>query len=359
VAGGRQAHHYVAQMNLGKFSVEPDRDNPVLWTLEFGSGRIRRSSVRNEAAVTNYNRLDESNGNNEPELAEQAFSEIESLARPALDKVTDLKPLTSSERMALATFVQLQYQRTPRMRENMRFITVEAARLWVQMKLSDRDRVREFLESEGMATTDEEVDAWRGNLREMVDSGEITPSPGWNSEVLGQFAMAENLPARLCEEMTWNVVRATGRDEFVTSDHPVHIYDPQAYPDRNGGWFSSADVQVTFPVDRKTCLLLHPGPAQWYQIEADSASVRDFNLKTYASSEWRCYGSSQRMLEGLWTAAKRNPKLVDAFRPKPPRMIFVEAAEDDPDAFSEAGFIVGPEVAEIRRPKRSAASQQA
>ena len=85
--GSRQVHHYVAQMNLGRFSVEPDRENPPLWTLESGSGRIRKSSVRNEAAITDYNRLDDSDAEVEPELAEQAFSEIETLARPVLDKV--------------------------------------------------------------------------------------------------------------------------------------------------------------------------------------------------------------------------------------------------------------------------------
>jgi len=47
--------------------------------------------------------------------------------------------------------------------------------------------------------------------------------------------MADDLPARLCAEMTWNVIRAAGQEEFIIGDHPVHIYDPEAYPDRNGG----------------------------------------------------------------------------------------------------------------------------
>ena len=353
--GSRQVHHYVAQMNLGRFSVEPDRENPPLWTLESGSGRIRKSSVRNEAAITDYNRLDDSDAEVEPELAEQAFSEIETLARPVLDKVSARHALTPRERIALAAFLQLQYQRTPRMRENMRFVTKEAARLWAQMKLSDREHVRDFLESEGRTVTDAEVNAWRSGMREMIDSGEIAPSPGWNAEVLGQFAMADDLPARLCAEMTWNVIRAAGQEEFIISDHPVHIYDPEAYPDRNGGWFSSPQVQVTFPVDRKTCLLLHPGPNRWYEIEADAAAVRDLNLKSYASSEWRSYGSCQRVLEQVWSASKRHRKLVDAFRPKPPRMIFVERADEHHDAFRESAFIKGPDAPEIRRFKRPSA----
>lgn len=350
--GGRQVHHYVAQMNLGRFSVEPDRENPPLWILESGSGRIRKSSVRNEAAVTDYNRLDDSDGGQEPELAEQAFSEIEALASPVLDKISAREALTRPERFSLATFLQLQYQRTPRMRENMRFIQSEGARFWAQKKLSDRERVRDFLESEGRVVTDEEVDAWRLGLRELIDNGEIAPSLGWNAEVLGQFAMADDLPVRLCAEMTWNVIRAAGQEEFVISDHPVHIYDPTAQPDRNGGWFSSPHVQVTFPVDRTTCLLLHPGPDCWYEIKADAAMVRDLNLRRYASAEWRAYGSSQRILEQVWSASKKHSKLMDAYRPKPPRLIFVGQAGERSNSFTESSFIKGPDAPEIRRFKR-------
>jgi Protein of unknown function (DUF4238) len=351
--GSRQVHHYVAQMNLGRFSVEPDRENPPLCILESNTGRIRKSSVRNEAAVTDYNRLDDSDGGHEPELAEQAFSEIETLARPVLDKISARDALTPPERISLAAFLQLQYQRTPRMRENMRFIQREGARLWAQMKLSDREHVRSFLESEGRTPTDEEIDAWSSDLRKLIDSGEIAPSLGWNAEVLGQFAMADNLPARLCAEMTWNIICADGTEEFIISDHPVHIYDPVAQSDRNGGWFSSPYVQVTFPVDRDTCLLLHPGPDLWYEIKADSAMVRDLNLRRYASAEWRSYGSTQRVLERVWSASKKHPKLIDTYRPKPPQMIFLEQSDERSGSLRESSFIKGPETPGIRRFKRT------
>jgi hypothetical protein len=94
------------------------------------------------------------------------------------------------------------------MRENMRFVREQAARLWAQVKLSDRVHVREFLQGYGRAVTDEEADAWRVDISKMIDSGQIMHRPG--------------------------------------------------------GWFSSPLVQVTFPVDRKTCLVLHPGPGGFY-----------------------------------------------------------------------------------------------
>jgi Protein of unknown function (DUF4238) len=216
-------------------------------------GRIRKSSARNEAAVTDYNRHDDSDGGDAPELAEQAFSEIETLARPVLDKVSAGQALTPREWIALAAFLQMQHQRTPRMRENMRFVREQAARLWAQVKLSDREHVREFLQMDGRTVTDEEADAWRSDISKMIDSGQITHRPGWNHEVLGQFAMAEDLPARLC-------------------------------------------AQVTFPVDRKTCLLLQPGPDRWYEIRADAAMVRDLNLSPMPARN----GSPTAPASGCW-----------------------------------------------------------
>ena len=55
--GSRQAHHYVPQMNLGRFSPEPGRDNPLLWTLECSTGRVRKSSVNVGRLVTLYRQL--------------------------------------------------------------------------------------------------------------------------------------------------------------------------------------------------------------------------------------------------------------------------------------------------------------
>ena len=60
--------------------------------------------------------------------------------------------------------------------------------------------------------------------------------------------------------------------------------------------------------------------------------VRDLNLKSYASSERKCYGSCQRVLEQV-SASKRHRRLVDAFRPKPPRMISAEQASEHSGAF--------------------------
>jgi hypothetical protein len=154
--------------------------------------------------------------------------------------------------------------------------------------------------------------------------------------------------------MTWNVIRAPGRGEFIFSDHPVHTHDPRAHPDRPGGWFSSPLVQVTFPVDRKTCLLLQPGPDRCYEMRADAA-MRDLNLRSYASSQWKSYGSCRRVLEQVWSASRKHRSLVDAFRPRPQRMIFVGQASERPDAFREPVFIKGPDVPKIRRFKRPSA----
>lgn len=83
--------------------------------------------------------------------------------------------------------------------------------------------------------------------------------------------------------------------------------------------------------------------------------VRALNLRSCASSQWKSYGSCQRVLEQVWSASKKYRSLVDAFRPRPQRMIFVEQAGERPGAFREPVFIKGPDVPEIRRFKRPSA----
>lgn len=61
------------------------------------------------------------------------------------------------------------------------------------------------------------------------------------------------------------------------------------------------------------------------------------------------------MVERARIAAKKNPRLLAAFRPKPPQMIFLEASDGKSDVLSEAEFIRGPDAPEIRRFRRSPA----
>jgi hypothetical protein len=83
--------------------------------------------------------------------------------------------------------------------------------------------------------------------------------------------------------------------------------------------------------------------------------VRDINLRSHASSQWKSYASCQRVLEQVWSASKKNRGLVDVYKPRPQRMIFVERAGDHPDAFHEPTVIKGPGIPQIRRFKRSSA----
>jgi hypothetical protein len=351
--GGSKLHHYVPQMSLRRFSSEPERENPPLWALAFGTGKITTTSVRNEAAVNHYNRIDVAD--TDSDIVERALSEVESKASFVFNKVSSGQRIGPEDQLTLALFLQLQHQRTPRGRENLRFVQSQAATLYMQVELSNDERVKEFLESEGKEVTPEAIEAYRTEMLELFESGDLMVMPGWNNEVFSQLALTDKIPVMICERMTWNVLRAPQGREFIVSDHPVHIYDPEAFPDRNGAWLSSPQVSATFPIDRKTCLLLQPGPEGWRDFDTEAAWVRDINLKSYASSKKKCYGSSQRVLEEVWKTAKRNPKLVAAFRPKPPRIVLLEKTSESSGTLTEAEVITGPSTPEIRRYKRSPA----
>jgi hypothetical protein len=75
-------HHYVPMMLLRRFSEAPAEENPRIACLDKATGSIRWSSVRNEAAVTDHNRLREV-PERDPELDPLAAEHIVSVIEDA------------------------------------------------------------------------------------------------------------------------------------------------------------------------------------------------------------------------------------------------------------------------------------
>jgi hypothetical protein len=57
--GSAKLHHYVPQLLLRRFSARPRAKNPPLIKLDLKTGRLSRTSVGNEAAISHYNRPEE------------------------------------------------------------------------------------------------------------------------------------------------------------------------------------------------------------------------------------------------------------------------------------------------------------
>jgi Protein of unknown function (DUF4238) len=79
-------------------------------------------------------------------------------------------------------------------------------------------------------------------------------------------------------DMTWTVMRSTGRNFFITGDNPVVFKVPRDYQDRlQGNGLTHPKVEVTFPLSSTACLL-----ATWKRgmpafVDVDAEQVKHAN----------------------------------------------------------------------------------
>jgi hypothetical protein len=342
-------HHYVPREILRRFSSELYAGNPKLWRLDKDSGRPSEASVNGEAVIGHYYRL-EGSLNLPPTHAEETLARIEGEAAEPIRKLVEGEPLNPVERLQMAMFLHVQRQRTPRARQWSAFFQERVATIQMEVNLSDPERVREHAKSLGERMSDDEIERWRVQTLEELRAGTLVLEAGQDHEVGGIFAFADLMLPIIADKLTWISLRAAPGSPFICSDHPLHQYQEGAPADRGVGWLSPG-VEVTMPIDQRVCLFLTPGPPIWLMRDVDADTVRDVNLRTYASAEWAIYGPSQKSVQQVREDAKRDRAALRLYQPKGPRFVLLQTVEGEAKPRSTTVYRPPARQPE-RRPKR-------
>jgi hypothetical protein len=336
-------HHYVPQVTLRRFAVPTEND--LIWRLDKETGECRRGNVKNEAAITHYNRLDDLPVASawSRQMPEEVLSQIEGDGALAIAKLIDRKTVSAEDRSSVAMFAWMQHQRTPLGRAWQVFIQEQATRLGTMLSLTDVERtaasLRKYFEQRGQPATEEAIEAFRVRMLSELDDGSLTYKATHDHEVLGMFLHMDKGVELLVRQMRWVVLRATDA-EFVIGDHPVAFYDETANPSEPVTWRSSSTVQVTLPLSPNCCLLLTPGAPVLTTMAADNTLVENINLRSYAWAHWGVYGSSANLLKNLHRTAQRRQNRVRFMAPRSPRLVIFDRIEGESS----------PRKAEILRP---------
>jgi Protein of unknown function (DUF4238) len=325
--GAAKLHHYVSQLLLRRFSAQPRAKNPLLVKLDLKTGRPSPTSVKNEAAISHYNRP-EQESKIPPGLIEETLSKVETAAARPIQELVDGRLLTQAERLDVALFAFLQWRRTPLSRAWQRHTLETGAKLHEMGYLADQHAVQEAWARQGKHFTLEEAASWGQEIIRELEQGDLTLEASTNAVLGAMFIGVENMPQLIAQKMTWIMLHSNRSNSFIISDHPVSLYDPEAGPRRGAGWFSSPKVEVTLPLDACACLLLVPGPPELHHESADAQTVLEANLRTYATAQWAIYGPTQAAVQHVRTVAKRQPSRAARLAPWPPLIHILEQSED-------------------------------
>ena len=316
-------HHFIPQFILRNFSVHSAAKNPTVWRLDKVSGRIHENGINNEAVIGHFNRLEAGDAPN----VEKDFAAIESVCKPAFDKVIAREGLTETDAELISLFSVLQERRTPRARQQTTELMEHGMRVIAELEAAKGTGVRDMVQSQlGREPTDDEVKAAQDELVADLSAGRVVLQASPDHEILSPFVAADNIAKEVMSKMRLTCLHAVGA-EFVLSDHPVCMVDPIVPRDRGIGWMSTPYTQVTFPISRSVCLIFRPGPPGFAHVDAKADLVSDINMRSYAFAQGSIYGSSQRWVQDCRTAAKRNRSKVLKYEPHKRHLIFFESLD--------------------------------
>ncbi len=322
-------HHFVPQFLLRRFSIEPAEDAAQLWRLDKATGKTEQRAVRLEAAVTGYNDLLEAE--NIPKgYVEHALSLIEGEAAGIIGDLIEGQSIDPPQRVAMALFLYLQYQRTPRGRQWLTYTFEQSYTLDTMQRLLDPKQVQELHRLQGEEISLEEAERRGREWADQLDSGELILKAGQDHAVGAMFMFAEGAVPAIAGGMSWFVLHAPPGSDFIISDHPILLHDPTAPPGYGAGWLSSPETEATCPLDTTAALVAVPGPPEVQHVDARGNEVEELNLRTYASAEWAIYGRSPGVVQQVRAHAKKQKLRVAEFAPRPPTIHILEETEGEP-----------------------------
>jgi hypothetical protein len=189
-------HHYVPKFLLKRFSCDPGAENPAIWRLDTATGTCSRSSIVNETVISHYYGL-EGTSHVSPTFLEETLAGIEAKAAAVIERLVAGQTPYPRERLTLAVFVWLQWQRTPLGRAWVSFALDQAARSVALRALLKRDEILQSRRKRGDPRSDEEIDDVRQKAIDYIDQGTLRATFSRDSKVLGIFLGTDKRLRRL------------------------------------------------------------------------------------------------------------------------------------------------------------------
>jgi len=316
--------HHVPRFLLRRFSPSPGEKNSPIWTMDKASGRVVLTRVNSVAVINDYYRT--SLGTKLPPdfVEHRTLGGIEEAAKPLVERLVTGEELAPRDRLHLALFLFAQYTRTPRLRAWTIELSGHSIQQRVLAALSDDSKIQRALRKRGQTTSGQAIEEYREEMYRILTNDKWRIEPNQDTQVLLMLHGIQEVAPLIAGSMTWICQRTTPDRPFVLCDHPLAIYDPVRSEGPGVGWFSSASVEVSIPLDPQLCLLLFPGAPSQISSEVDAGTVNHMNLKTFASAEWAIYGHTESVLRDVQALAQANVETVERYRPQPPALITLE-----------------------------------
>ena len=301
MAKTKRRNHYVPKFLLRRFASAMGK----LWQLDKQSGHPQRCSPNDAAVIHDYYRVNPGSFEGGlPETPEDLLEKSETPAARVIAEMTSthLEP-NGRERDLLALFLANLDVRGPSGRVQIEGVVRASLQETTIALLESPDLYREWKAQRG-PVDEGSIERERQNLLRSARRGEAVTLSQDNYVAMMLAAGSQLSP--IVASLGWLLLVAAGDAEFILSDTPVAHFDPKAPAFSAAAWRSSPQAQTTVPLDPRHCLCVGTGFPSWSVDRADRQVVEEVNLRSYEWAGKWVFGPSQKAVQDVRTAAKRN-----------------------------------------------------
>ena len=236
------------------------------------TGKITPAVPRTEASKNRYYELpEEIIGEFQPE---KLLAQIESQAASAIAGLESGGPGSTEQVMWLALFALLQWARTPIGRRQRKALDEVMERQMVELRLSAKEKVIEFIREHEPGLSVEEAEQQRLELFDDLQSGRIVFESTPEREVASMFLALPQSAEELVAKCDWTLVRFPEGSPLVLPDTGITRCDPSPkIPGTSSGFLGSPTVENAIHLSSHSALLITPGSGVVFQREGEDEDV--------------------------------------------------------------------------------------
>lgn len=287
-------HHYLPAFYLDGFC----RDG-VLCVFDRERHEYRVQQPRDTAVRRYYYAIVDAEGNRNLEI-EGILSELESAAKPVIEKLDNGGTLTAEEREALGNFIGFMFVRVPEFEDRVNAIYDGSLRAMNKLTFANEETAKREMDRFGAATGQQFTEAEIKAQMEFVQADEyaITIHRNW---VLGHMLQQGPAMGHVFRQMDWLVLHPDDpRTSFVTTDKPICLLPPPGYKPNFYGFGIGTTGAVKFvPLSQKSCLYIQDTGNAFGHRNIPQDAVHTINLNVTAQCQQYVIGRDESLVRNL------------------------------------------------------------
>jgi hypothetical protein len=292
-------HHYLPQFYLNGFA----RDQHF-FVYDRVNHEYRKQTPKNTAVEKDFYTLTDDSGQKHTSI-ETKIAEIESRAKPVIDKLDSSKAVTFEDRVALSHFIALFIGRTPEYNATFKLLQDQLLRKVNKVKFHSIEQTQAVLD-DYKATNPDKDKLSAEELYEIVQKDEYNIEFGRANTIDAMLDLAQLLTKYFCK-MHWLVYHAPRQTSFVTTDSPFIIFPPTGRPKdtffRGVGIITPGANKIIPLTQTTTLIMLDPGEFTVHQ-QVSRRFVRAINLNLASQCFRFVISRDEALLKGLVSKTK-------------------------------------------------------